>query len=73
MEDNGEGILPEDKSHVFERFFRRDQSRSDQQHYGLGLSIAKELVELQHGSITVEDTPGGGTTFLLKFPVITTG
>jgi signal transduction histidine kinase len=66
VEDNGEGISPEDKPHVFERFFRRDQSRSDKQHYGLGLSIAKELVELHHGSITVEDTPGGGATFQMR-------
>ncbi len=68
VEDNGEGISPEDKKHVFERFFRRDQSRTEKQHYGLGLSIAKELVELHHGTITVEDTPGGGATFRLKFP-----
>lgn len=68
VEDNGEGISKEDKPHVFERFFRRDQSRTDKQHYGLGLSIAKELVELHHGSITVEDTPGGGATFLMRFP-----
>lgn len=68
VEDNGEGISPEDKPHVFERFFCRDQSRTDKQHYGLGLSIAKELVELHHGSITMEDTPGGGTTFQMRFP-----
>lgn len=68
VEDTGEGISPEDKQHVFERFFCRDQSRTDKQHYGLGLSIAKELVELHHGSITVEDTPGGGTTFQMRFP-----
>jgi signal transduction histidine kinase len=68
VEDNGKGILPEDKPHVFERFYRKDKSRTDKQHYGLGLSIAKELVELQHGSITVEDTFGGGTTFRMRFP-----
>ncbi len=68
VEDNGEGILPEDKPHVFERFYRRDSSRADKQHYGLGLSIAKELIELLHGSILLEDTPGGGATFLMRFP-----
>lgn len=66
VEDNGEGISEEDKRHVFERFFRKDESRRDRQHYGLGLSIAKELIELHHGSISVLDTPGGGATFLVR-------
>lgn len=68
VEDNGDGIPDPDKNHIFERFFRGDQSREDKKHYGLGLSIAKELVELHQGSILVRDTPGGGATFVLQLP-----
>lgn len=67
IEDHGRGISDEDKKKVFERFYRVDQSRKDKAHFGLGLSIAKELMELHEGSISVKDTPGGGATFVLKF------
>lgn len=67
VEDNGRGIAPKDRSHLFERFYRGDQSRStkdgDTTHYGLGLSIASEIIKAHKGSISFMDTPGGGTTF----------
>lgn len=66
--DNGIGLDEEQKKHVFERFYRGDKSRHSKEHFGLGLSIAKEIVDLHRGQITVEDTPGGGTTFLLYIP-----
>ncbi len=68
VEDHGKGISDEDKKHIFERFYRGDRSRNDKKHFGLGLSIAKELVELHHGDIRVRDTQGGGATFIVRFP-----
>lgn len=64
--DHGAGIPNGQKPHVFDRFYRGDRARSEKQHFGLGLAIAKELVALHGGSITVVDTPGGGSTFVVK-------
>ena len=64
--DTGIGIPDQDKPHIFERFYRSDQSRKDKSHFGLGLCIAQEIVVLHKGSIRVHDTDGGGTTFLVK-------
>ncbi len=68
IEDHGSGIPEDKKKGVFLRFYRGDSSRQDKSHYGLGLSIAKELAEMQNGTLTLNDTPGGGATFLLSLP-----
>ncbi|MDD4312868.1 MAG: HAMP domain-containing sensor histidine kinase [Eubacteriales bacterium] len=65
--DHGPGLTSEQKAHVFDRFYRADASRKDKQHFGLGLSIASELVSLNNGSLCVTDTPGGGCTFSMFF------
>lgn len=67
--DNGPGIPDSLKSSVFQRFYRADSSRGDKQHFGLGLSIAREIVLLHHGSIQVTDVPGGGAAFLIRLPL----
>lgn len=68
VQDNGPGILDENKEAVFQRFYREDSARKDKQHFGLGLCIAKEIVSLHKGSIRITDTPGGGSTFVIKLP-----
>jgi two-component system OmpR family sensor kinase/two-component system sensor histidine kinase BaeS len=72
--DTGEGIAPEDLSCVFDRFWRADRSRSRDQSgiragAGLGLTIARQLVEAHGGRITVESAPGQGTRFAFTLPV----
>lgn len=69
VEDHGFGICDEEKKLVFERFYKKDQSRNNKKHFGLGLSIAKELSDIHDGNIFIKDTPGGGATFVLQLPV----
>lgn len=66
--DHGKGISDEEKKQVFERFYQGDKSRKDKKHFGLGLSIAKELIELHGGDINIMDTKGGGATFVVRLP-----
>ncbi len=64
--DTGCGIAPEDVPYIFDRFYRADQSRHQYQgESGLGLAIARSIVEAHGGGITVESTPGVGTTFTI--------
>lgn len=65
ISDSGKGIPDEMKSRIFDRFYRGDSSRNDKKHFGLGLSIAKELVELHGGTIAVYDNPEGGSRFVI--------
>lgn len=66
--DHGCGIPDEKKAQVFEKFYRSDASHHEKSHFGLGLSVAKELAEQLHAQITLTDTPGGGCTFSLLLP-----
>ena len=68
--DTGEGLPPEDRPQVFERFYRVDPSRSRATGgVGLGLTIAKQLVEAHGGIIGVESTPGEGSKFFFELPL----
>ena len=67
--DTGIGIAPEHQGRVFERFYRVDKSHSKASGgTGLGLSIVKHAVQLHHGRIELESTPGTGTTIRVVFP-----
>lgn len=66
IKDNGSGIHPEDLHHIFKRFYRSRFSK-DTQGIGLGLSLAKAIVEAHNGTIEVDSTLGAGTSFTINF------
>ena len=65
--DDGKGIAPEDFHHIFKRFYRSKNSL-DTAGAGLGLPLAKSIIEGQGGTITVQSRRGEGTAFVLAFP-----
>lgn len=68
VSDHGPGIPDSEKQRVFDRFYRGSASRSNPEHFGLGLSVALELAKVHGGEVTVSDTPGGGATFTISLP-----
>ena len=69
VEDTGVGIAPEDRLHLFERFYRGETAKqTNVPGTGLGLSIVKEIVDLHGGTIEIESEVGRGTTVLVCFP-----
>lgn len=74
VSDTGAGIAADDLPHLFRRFYRGDKARTGsgaEGHAGLGLSIAKAVVEAHGGEITVVSRPGSGTTFTVRLPATT--
>lgn len=70
--DTGDGIPPEDQAHVFERFYQSNHAmQSKMGGYGLGLSIARLIVEQHGGEIYFESAPQKGTTFFFTAPLYT--
>lgn len=69
--DTGTGIPPEDLPHIFERFYQVDKSRAGQDRgAGLGLTIARQIIEAHEGSINVESVRDLGTKFTVSLPVV---
>ena len=69
IHDSGDGIPEEALPHIFERFYRADQSRArDKGGTGLGLTIARRLAEAHRGELTAANHPDGGAVFTLKLP-----
>ena len=65
--DNGIGLIPEKLEHVFDRFYRTSET-SSASGFGLGLAIAKSLVEAQGGDISMTSEVGKGSEVILHFP-----
>ena len=70
IKDDGKGIHPEDIHHIFKRFYRSRFSQ-DTSGIGLGLPLAKAIVEAHDGNITVDSVWGEGTTFTVSFLILT--
>lgn len=66
--DDGEGIAADDIHHIFKRFYRSPHAASDSPGVGLGLPIAKAIVEGQGGTLAVTSSSGEGTVFTMAFP-----
>jgi signal transduction histidine kinase/type II secretory pathway pseudopilin PulG len=69
--DRGIGIAPEELGHIFEPFYRSPSVMAAQIHgTGLGLPLAKSIMESMHGQVTVKSSPGRGSTFTLHLPCV---
>ena len=68
VRDSGSGIPPEDLPYIFDRFYRGDKARQPGDESGLGLAIAKSIVEAHGGTITAESIPGEGSVFSIWMP-----
>lgn len=72
IRDTGAGIPPEDLPFIWERFYKVDKAHSrEDQGTGLGLSIAREIIERHGAKVAVESAVGGGTGFVVRFPIVT--
>lgn len=70
VDDDGGGIVPEERERVFERFVRLDEARSrDDGGSGLGLAIVRDAVRAHGGGVRVGDAPGGGARFVVRLPL----
>ena len=71
VKDTGVGIAPQERAHIFERFYRVDETRV--QHRGgagLGLAIVAHIVQSHVGQIDIQSTLGSGSTFTVKLPAV---
>jgi two-component system, OmpR family, phosphate regulon sensor histidine kinase PhoR len=70
VRNSGPGIAPEDREHLFEKFYRGGNALTRRDGgSGLGLAIVKSLVDLHHGTIAVESEPGNGAAFIVRLPL----
>jgi two-component system phosphate regulon sensor histidine kinase PhoR len=70
VQDHGPGIPPEERSKIFERFYRcGSELRRETQGVGIGLSIVKHIVDAHAGTIDVTSEPGKGSTFSIVLPL----
>ncbi|WP_067780068.1 sensor histidine kinase [Actinomyces vulturis] len=70
IRDHGPGVSPADMERVFERFYRSDSSRNRETGgSGLGLAIVATIIEMHHGHVSMQNTPGGGATVRILLPL----
>ena len=69
VSDTGVGVAPDERSRIFERFYKADQSRASGGS-GLGLAVVKHAAEAHGGSVGVESELGRGSTFTIALPII---
>lgn len=67
--DHGNGIAKGSEKLIFDQFYREDKNRTQKDHFGLGLNIAQKLAEAQNAKVYVEETLGGGATFVLRLEI----
>ena len=68
--DQGAGVAPEDLPHVFERFYRgRGEAEQINKGLGIGLAIAREIVERHRGMISLDNRPEGGAVLEIRLPL----
>jgi signal transduction histidine kinase len=70
VQDYGPGIQPEEQQGLFKRFYQANRGFDDARGLGLGLFICHQIVSAHDGSITVDSTPGQGTTFTILLPLL---
>ncbi|HEU0156245.1 MAG TPA: HAMP domain-containing sensor histidine kinase, partial [Stellaceae bacterium] len=68
VSDRGPGVPKGARAHIFRRFWRGDRRRSDSA--GLGLAIVARIVEMHGATISIDDRPGGGAVFTIRFPAV---
>ncbi|MGZ4414665.1 MAG: sensor histidine kinase, partial [Gaiellaceae bacterium] len=69
VRDHGPGVPPEEREHIFDRFYRAAGART-LPGSGLGLAIVRQVTEAHGGSVDVETAPGGGAVFTLRLPIV---
>ena len=70
VEDNGPGVGVSAQNELFERFFRGDATHASEGGAGLGLAIVRDIIRLHDGTVRYQDTPGGGSRFIVRLPLI---
>jgi signal transduction histidine kinase len=67
VRDTGIGIAADEQARIFDRFYRSEDAEARQRSgHGLGLSLARDIVQLHHGTLTVSSTPGEGSEFVIE-------
>lgn len=69
IEDNGKGMSEEELRNLFSRYYRGTNTEEKPEGTGLGMAIAKQIIEFHGGEILVKSEPGSGTSFLVSFPI----